>query len=686
MAEIKKIEGLEDDEVALTMGDMRRGKLLSWVMGKVQDFEKARDNDGTEEMQSRYYHIWRGKYHEGLKNRKSEISKLIHPATSAAIDMYIGELESATIDNDYFTSIQDNDEQEDVGAIEKQLKTDLKDPKAGVYDCMSMLGLMGAIFGEAVAEVYPYRKPQLKIVRGPDGRPLVSRGKDKLLVRLDPVLPTQFIFDTGASTLEDSLGLGYRKYVPMHTVIEKQSQGTWRSDVKVVPSQVSNDMLLDADLGPQADAEVVEIIKWNGKVPRALLEKNEDEEPVLVDENNPEIQRQIQVDEEDLVEGMVVIMNEGEVLMDTLNPTLLGDRMFIYHRMERIPGTLRGRGLAEKAHSPQSALDANLRAQMEATAKVVHPVFGINRRLAGTRGFKFKQAPGQVNVFNGDPREAVARLDLGDVSPSLFANTDKLEQLVAQATATFDQSAVNQSGAVAQTGGANLAVSSFLKKAKKGIRNFNEDVVIPFVNMAARMFIQLDPDNYQPTDVTFTAIGTMGAMAREIEQAHALNLMKTVPADSPGWWMLFRAVMVNSNFKDKEAMVQFADAMLEQSVQPKDNPLQEAQIREIENKIENQTQDTRTNRVRALAETARVALEMADSDVESAKTMSEVILNLAKAEGEEEGDQSSLYREAMAQLVTEAKSKVNESGVFPNEEIQIARATALEGATSDSGV
>lgn len=686
MAEVKKIEGLEDDELALTMGDMRREKLLSWVMGKVQDFEKARDSDGTEEMMSRFYHIWRGKYHEGLKNRKSEVSKLIHPATSAAIDGYIGELESATIDNDYFTAIQDNDTDEDIAVIEKQLRVDLKDPKAGIYDSLSMIGLMSAIFGEAAAEVYTYRKPQLKIVQGPDGEPRVSRGNDKLLLRLDPTLPTQFIYDVGAASIEDSLGLGSRKYVPMHTVIEKQSQGVWRSDVKVVPSQVSNEMLLDSDLGPQADAEVVEIIKWNGKVPRALIEKESDDEPVIVDADNPEIQRQVEVDEEDLIEAMVVIMNEGEILMDRPNPTLLQDRMFIYHRMERVPGTLRGRGLAEKAHSAQSALDANLRAQMEATAKVVHPVFGVNKLMAGSRGFRFKQRPGQVNEFNGDPRAAVARLDLGDVSPSLFTNTDKLEQLVAQATSTFDQSANNQTASISQNGGANLAVSSFLKKAKKGIRNFNEDVIIPFVNMAARIFMQLDPEHYKPTDVTFTAIGTMGALAREIEQAHALNLMKTVPVESPAWWMLFRAVMVNSNFKDKEAMVGFADVMLEQSVQPKEDPLQEAQIREIENKIENQSQDTRTNRVRALAETARVALEMANSDVEAAKMMSDAILNLAKAEGEEEGNQSSLYREAMAQLVTEAGAKINESGVFPNEEIQIARATALEGATGDSGV
>lgn len=685
MANITTFDEMQDKAVSQTMGDMRREKLLSWVMGKVELFELERDRLNDPELKERYYHIWRGKYHEGMKHRASETSHLVHPATSAAIDSYMAELESATIDNDYFCAIKDDDDNHDVEVIEKQLKTDFTRPEAKIRDSMSALGLMGAIFGEACGEMHVEVIPQLKI-KDVAGEAKVVRGKDRKIVKIDPFLPTQFIYDPGASSVEDSLGLGYKRYIPFHVVTEKQSQGIWRKEVDVQVTGVTNKNLLDSELGPSTNSEVVEITKWNGKVPKALLDKSDDKMSTMVDTASPELQRVLEVDENDLVEGMVVIMNGAEILMDKKNPTLLKDRLFLYHRMERVPTTLHGRGVAEKAHSPQSALDGNMRAQMDATAKVVHPVFGVNRNLAGTRGFKFKQKPGQVNIFNGDPRAAVARLDLGDVSPTLFQNTEKLEQLVATATNTFDTSALNQTGSIASQGGATMAVTSFVKRAKMSIRNFNEDVIIPFVNVAARLYMQLEPEIYKPTDVTFTAIGTMGALAREIEQAHALNLMKTVPQDTPGWWVLFRSVMVNSNFADKESMIEFADAMLEQSIQPpQPDPLVDAQIAEIQNRIANQSQDTRTNSVRALAETARVSLDMANSDVESAKTFSEIILNVAKAEAEEAGSQMPLYKGLAQQLVGDENQRIENSGTFPREEIQIARATSIGGANQILG-
>lgn len=680
MAEIKALEGLDEGVTASTVGDLRRKALLDWIMQNVQTFEEERDRGDFEESMSRYYHIWRGKYDPSLKTRKSEWSKLIHPATSAAIDNHVAEVESATIDNDYFMVLQDDDDQSDLTTIEKKLRTDLKNPKAGVQDALSALILIGGIYGEAGAEAYLDSVPQMAIRQGPGGEAVVERGQDKKVMRLNVLLPNQLIYDTGAPTFEDSLGVGSRTYVPLHAVQAKQADGIWREDVEVKAGTVKNETLIDPMIGPSTEGEFVELIKWDGKVPAGYLPDAESDEALVVeDPSQPELQKELDVDETDLVEARVVIANETDIMFESTNKTLLQERMFMYYRPERVPGSLRGRGVAEKAHSPQSSLDGMMRANMEASAKTVHPIFGINGLMKG-RGFKFSQRPGAVMEVQGDPSQVIKRIDLGGVSPELFANTTKLEELVAVATNTFDSSAMNNVGSVAAQGGASMAITSFVKRTKRAVRNFNEDILMPFVTLAAHMLMQFDPENYKPTDVTFTAAGSMGALAREVEQANAMNIMKTVPVQSPGWWVLFRAVMMNSNFQDRDDMVLFAEQQLQAAANPQQSELEKMQIAEIQNKIQNQSQDTRTNLVRALAETARVSLEMVKSDDESAKLKSEAILNLAKAEAEEVGKNMNQYKTVMDLLTVDAKAQQSASGVFPNEEIQVARAASLGGA------
>lgn len=685
MADVKVID-ITEDEISTedTLMSVRRKALARWILDTVDELEEQGDRDNTADFHQRLFNIWLGKYSEKLRTRKTERSKLIHPATSAAIDSFHSEITSATIDQKFFAALHDDDENEDIAAMERQLRMDIDDERAGIRDAMSTIALMGAILGEACAEVYVMNKEQMGIVQNAIGEAEVVINGTKMLVGLEPFLPYQFIRDTGANTLDDSIGLARRTYLPVHAVREIQARGAPFVDgFDVTSTEVKDEKRLDITVGPKSGANVAEVLKWHGKVPRGLLPNENDDEVIEEDEAGNKTVK-VEYDEKDLVEAMVWIVNGQDILLERENPELMKHRMFLYYRMDRVPGSLRGRGVAEKAFNVQMGLDGNLRAQMDATALTVHPIFGINLNLVG-RGFKPRKMPGSVNAFTGDPDQGMKRLDMGTINPEVFQNTSHLESLVALATSAMDNSPVNQAASVAQAGGPNIAVTSFLKKAKSAVQNFNTDVVNPFVNLAARLFMKLEPKVYKPTDVIFKAVGTMGAMAREIEYARVSNVMKTVPAQSPGWWALFIEAMDNSNTERREQLVEFGKAMLEQAINPEPSPMEQAQIADLESQRANRDQDSQTQRIRSIIEGARASLEMAQVDAKMAETFSKTILNLATAEEKEAGTQLPEYTAFAQQLVAEANQKFYSDGTAPVDEISIAREIALRGASSNPG-
>ena len=85
------------------------------------------------------------------------------------------------------------------------------------------------------------------------------------------------------------------------------------------------------------------------------------------------------------VEAIVVIANGGTLLKAEKNPYMMQDRPVVAFPWDIVPSRFWGRGVCEKGYNSQKALDAELRARIDALALTVHPMMAMDatRYLAG---------------------------------------------------------------------------------------------------------------------------------------------------------------------------------------------------------------------------------------------------------------------------------------------------------------
>ena len=164
--------------------------------------------------------------------------------------------------------------------------------------------------------------------------------------------------------------------------------------------------------------EKVRLTKYFGLVPRFLLEQaqpmEEGEEVVnLFGEEGSE------EDDWDLVEAIVVIANEGTLLKAEASPYMMEDRPIIAFSWDTVPGLFWGRGVCEKGYNSQKALDAEIRARIDALAITVHPMLAMDATRI-PRGHKPKIAPGKMILTNGNPSEVLQPFNFGQVSQIFF--------------------------------------------------------------------------------------------------------------------------------------------------------------------------------------------------------------------------------------------------------------------------
>lgn len=90
------------------------------------------------------------------------------------------------------------------------------------------------------------------------------------------------------------------------------------------------------------------------------------------------MEEEFDYEDDELVESVVVIANDHIVLKAAENPYLMEDRPFVAFQLDRVPNKFWGRGVAEKGYNPQKALDAELRARIDALALTTHPMLGVD--------------------------------------------------------------------------------------------------------------------------------------------------------------------------------------------------------------------------------------------------------------------------------------------------------------------
>ena len=352
--------------------------LESWVLDKCEDW--------LEHYESNYED----------KTRGSERSQIIAPATQQAVESNVAEIEEATFGRGKYFDIHDNvgdKDQKDVQFLRTKLHEDLA--KAKIRKDASECLINAAVFGNGIAEVVLEETKEMVPASEPImGGAMQAVGvniKERVRVKLRPVMPKNFRIDPVATTIDDALGCAIDEFVSLHSVELLQEQGIYRechlgtagSDFNIEP---------DAEISVYADNKI-RLTKYFGLVPTHLLEQEIDHD--LDDE----------VKDSQYVEAIIIIGNEGKLLKAEANPYMMQDRPVVQFPWDIVPNRFWGRGVCEKGYNSQKALDAELRARIDALALTVHPMLAMDATRI-PRGTKPEIRAGKLLLTNGDPRRS----------------------------------------------------------------------------------------------------------------------------------------------------------------------------------------------------------------------------------------------------------------------------------------
>lgn len=557
-------------------GDMpEEGELLSWLMTRIKDWRDYRD-DNHKLFWDKYYRIWRGVWSDMDKLRESERSRLISPATQQAVEATVAELEEATFGRDNWFDIVDdvNDKDDlDIEQLRIQLKEDLDYSKTKKKICEALLNgtLYGTGIGEIIVEQIVEYKPEDRFIPGTTAIARGVSGKDRILVKLNPVSPYNFSSDPAVADVDDCLGCEITEIVPKHLVEAGIKSGAYR-DIDLSEPEDKH-MTLPGESKPVPMADKVKLTRYYGKVPAGLLkeynETTEDDESKDDDD-----------DDDDLVEAIVVIANDSEILKAERSPYMMQDRPVVAYQHDTVPGRFWGRGVPEKGYNPQVALDTELRARADGLALTTHPMMAIDStRLP--RGMKPKVQPGMTILTNGNPKEILMPLTFGQLNPVSYKESAELERMVTMGTGAMDMTALNMSAGQPQ--GQSMLLGASIKRQKRTLMNFQESFLIPFIRKAAYRFMQFDPERYPAKDFKFCPTSTMGLMAREFEQQQMTTMLGYIPPDSPVAALIVKGIVTNSSMQNREDLLQALDEATKQmAAKAQDDSANKAQMGQLQ--------------------------------------------------------------------------------------------------------
>ena len=515
--------------------------LEEWV---IQKCENWRDNyvSNYEDRFEEYYRLWRGQWDPADSERASERSRIISPALQQAVESSVAELEEATFGRGKWFDITDDladEENQDIMFLRQKLAEDFENTKVrkAVAECLINAAVFGTGVGEIILEEIKEMAPATQPIMGGDLTAVGVNIPDRIVVKLKPVMPQNFLIDPVATSIEDAMGVAVDEFVSRHAVEMLQESGVYR-DAYVGSAAPDTDLEPDQDITVYND-DKVRLTKYYGLVPSELL-KAED----------------VEVEEEGMyVEAIVVIANGGTILKAEANPYMMQDRPVVAFPWDVVPSRFWGRGVCEKGYNSQKALDTELRARIDALALTIHPMMAVDAtRLP--RGAKPEIRPGKMILTNGDPREVLQPFNFGQVGQITFAQAQALQQMVQQATGAVDSAGIagNINGE-ATAAGISMSLGAIIKRHKRTLINFQQSFLLPFVAKAAYRYMQFDPENYPVADYKFNATSTLGIIAREYEVTQLVQLLQTMKQDSPIYPVLIQSIIENMNLSNREELI-----------------------------------------------------------------------------------------------------------------------------------
>ena len=545
----------------------------SWVIGKCDQWRDHYETNYSERFDE-YYRTWRGIWDKNDSMRDSERSRLIAPATQQAVESSVAEIEEATFGRGSFFDIKDDlqdPNQGDVELLKVQLTEDMHFSKArsSIGECL----INAAVFGTGIGELVLDEIVELTAGTQPalDGQ-MTAVGvnkRERMIVRLDPIMPQNFLLDPLATSIEDALGVAIDKMVPLHQVKQGIDSGIYRNiEVGSAPSEAE---IEDASkIVYSYNDDMVRLTKYYGLVPTNLLKDadlDEDDEPKDL----------VELEEEagSYTEVIMVIANGTDILKIEKNPYMKQDRPVIAFAWDKVPFKFWGRGICEKGYNSQKALDAELRARIDALALTVHPMMAVDASRM-PRGAKLDIRAGKTILTNGNPTEILQPFNFGSLDQVSFTQAAQLQQMVQQSTGAIDSGGVpaglNGEGTAA---GISMGLGAIIKRHKRTLVNFQENFLIPFIEKSACRYMQFTPELYPVKDYKFVATSSLGVVAREYEVTQLVQLLQTMSPESPAYPLLIESIVGNMSLTNRDQIIE----TLRQANQPNPEQEQEQQVR-----------------------------------------------------------------------------------------------------------
>ena len=596
----------------------------TWVIGKADKWREHYQSNYQDKFEE-YYDLWRGYFNPENRTRASERSEIISPALQQAVESSVAEIEEATFGRGAFFNIRDDvrdQNQDDVAYLRTKLNEDFRKHKIRqqVGECL----INAAVFG---------------------------------------------------TSIDDAIGVIVDEYVSPHSIKILQEEGVYR-DVDV-GAESYGDSGLDAD--PNLSDEPghkVRLTKYYGLVPRHLLDKEIDknidmeefeeefEEETVEDgveeitEEGLFVEEETEVKENYYVEACIVIANKNVILKAQENPYMMGDRPIVAFPWDVVPGRFWGRGVCEKGYNSQKALDAELRARIDALALTNAPMMAMDATRM-PRGARPEVRAGKIIMTNGNPAEVLQPFNFGQVSQITFAQAETLQRMVQTATGAIDTAGVSGSiNGEATAAGISMSLGAIIKRHKRTLINFQDSFLIPFIKAAACRYMQFDPEHYPVNDYVFEVTSTLGIIAREYEVSQLVQLLQTMSQDSPIYPVLIQSIVDNMQLQNREQLIQ----TIQQAMQP-DPQAQEAQ--QIVQKSQLDFQDSQTYALtgqgkESEARARKIAVETRAIPIDLENERLKAVATSIRAEGDIEKNEFESRAKIAETLIDEKKLGLEE--------------------------
>jgi len=589
--------------------------LVHHIMHLVRENRMVRDRQHKANWDA-YERTFRGKYSGADKTREGERSRLVAPALAAAIESTAATIEDAIFSRERWFDVVDelgDDDNKDIQQAHGFLEEDFNE--AGVPDAIAKVVLNGCLYGTGIGKVNITRREIRTMVKGEaqrDFRPLVT---------LEAIPPWEFVIDSQARDIQSAYFVAHETHVPRNVVWSRIKSKTYRNvpllgNTASTTARPAGEETPDGSRKPMEFDGSVFVTEYYGLVPAAMLKGIVKTTPEDVQGNGH-------------VEVIVTIANELEVLRAVVNPFAMKDRPIVAYQHSVVPGKFWGRGVAEKGWNAQRALDAELRARMDALGLLTSPMMGADiTRLP--RNPDMRVRPGKVWLTRGRPSEVLEPVVLGNIDPSTFNQSSEMERMVQVGTGAIESNApLNTDRRNETASGISMIQSSALKRMRRTMWNMERQFLNPFIKKAMHRYMQFAQGRY-PQDYQFCIKGTMGIVAREFEQAQLIGLLSNIPPDSPKHDLVLRSIIELSSSPKRDEILQAMDKLAEpnpeqQRIQQEMQQLQlEAQRAAVEEqKLENVKTQAEIAKIQAEIDQIRKEIELEDEkvDIQAANTV-----------------------------------------------------------------